>query len=93
MLPVAAPSPYLSRLIDGQREIACAITPDGRRVAANAAFAALFPEGGPPANLWRWALFSPDAEKVLLDWEQAWAPRLLTEVKLMCHRAQRTARL
>jgi len=87
--PPAAPTPYLDRLIDGQREIACAITPDGRRLAANAAFAALFPEGGPPANLWRWALFSPEAEKVLLDWEQAWAPRLLTEVKLMCHRAQR----
>ncbi|MBT2375930.1 sulfotransferase [Streptomyces sp. ISL-111] len=87
VLPAAAPSPFLSRLIGGQREIACAITPDGSRVAANTAFAALFPEGGPPANLWRWALFSPDAEELLRDWEQAWAPRLLTEVKLMCHRA------
>ncbi|WP_433406952.1 sulfotransferase [Streptomyces sp. CA-146814] len=89
VLPPAEPSPHLGRLIGGQREIACAVTPDGHRVAANAAFAALFPEGGPPANLWRWALFSPDAEKVLLDWAQAWAPRLLTEVKLMCHRAPR----
>lgn len=88
VLPPAVPSPHLGRLIGGQREIACAITPDGRRVVANAAFAALFPEGGPPANLWRWALFSPDAEELLLYWAQAWAPRLLTEVKLMCHRAQ-----
>ncbi|RPK69965.1 hypothetical protein EES45_36205 [Streptomyces sp. ADI97-07] len=88
VLPPVAPSPHLERLIEGQREIACAITPDGRRVAANTAFAALFGEGGPPVNLWRWALFSPDAEKLLLDWEQAWAPRLLTEVKLMCQRAQ-----
>ncbi|MEU8771378.1 helix-turn-helix domain-containing protein [Streptomyces griseus] len=89
VLPPVPPSPLLGRLIGGQGEIACAITPDGRRVAANSAFAALFPGGGPPANLWRWALFSPDAERVLLDWEQAWAPRLLTEIKVMCRRAQR----
>ncbi|WP_327332971.1 sulfotransferase [Streptomyces anulatus] len=87
LLPPAAPSPYLGRLIGGQREIACAITPDGRRVASNAAFAALFPGGEPPVDLWRWMLFSPDAETLLLDWEQAWAPRLLTETRLMCHRA------
>ncbi|MDX3339682.1 sulfotransferase [Streptomyces sp. ME02-6979.5a] len=86
--PPEAPSPHLGRLVAGQREIACAITPDGRRVAANPAFAALFPGGSPPVNLWRWALFSPDAEKLLMDWEQAWAPRLLTEVKLACYRAQ-----
>lgn len=89
VLPLVAPSPFLGRLIGGQREIACAIRPDGRRVAANPAFAALFPGGEPSANLWRWALFSPDAERLLLDWERAWAPRLLTEIKLMCRRAQR----
>ncbi|MFJ2900635.1 sulfotransferase [Streptomyces sp. NPDC087218] len=86
--PPEAPSPHLGRLVAGQREIACAITPDGRRVAANDAFAALFLGGEPPVNLWRWALFSPDAEKLLLDWERAWAPRLLTEIKLACYRAQ-----
>ncbi|UZI33999.1 helix-turn-helix domain-containing protein [Streptomyces sp. VB1] len=85
VLPPAAPSPFLRRLIGGQREIACAITPDGRRVASNGAFAALFPGGEPPANLWRWML-SPDAERLLLDWEQAWAPRLLTEIRLMHYR-------
>ncbi|WP_331758492.1 sulfotransferase [Streptomyces anulatus] len=89
VLPPAPPSPFLGRLIGGQPEIACAVMPDGRRAAANSAFEALFPEGGPPANLWRWALFSPDAERLLLDWEQAWAPRLLTEIKVMCQRAQR----
>ncbi|XQE78260.1 sulfotransferase [Streptomyces microflavus] len=88
VLPPAPPSPFLGRLVDGQREMACAITPDGRRLAANPAFAALFCGGEPPANLWRWALFSPDAERLLLDWEQAWAPRLLTEIKVMCRRAQ-----
>ncbi|MEU6618642.1 MmyB family transcriptional regulator [Streptomyces parvus] len=86
--PPAAPSPYLGRLVTGQREIACAITPDGRRIAYNAGFAALFPGGQPPVNLWRWALFSPDAQGLLLDWERAWAPRLLTEVKLTCYRQQ-----
>ncbi|MGW6588434.1 MmyB family transcriptional regulator [Streptomyces globisporus] len=86
--PPSAPSPYLGRLVTGQREIACAITPDGRRITYNAGFAALFPGGQPPANLWRWALFSPDAKGLLLDWERAWAPRLLTEVKLACYRAQ-----
>ncbi len=86
--PPVAPSPYLGRLVTGQREIACAITPDGRRIAYNAAFATLFPGGQPPANLWRWALFSPDARGLLLDWERAWAPRLLTEVKLACYRQQ-----
>ncbi|WP_032769795.1 hypothetical protein [Streptomyces sp. CNS654] len=91
VLPLALPSPFLKRLIGGQREIACAITPDGRLLAANPAFTALFPGGEPPANLWRWALFSPNAERLLLDWEQAWAPRLLTEIKLMCHRQQDSA--
>lgn len=86
--PPAPPSPYLGRLVTGQREIACAITPDGRRIACNAAFAGLFPGGQPPVNLWRWALFSPEARGLLLDWERAWAPRLLTEVKLACYRAQ-----
>ncbi|MGW3930793.1 MmyB family transcriptional regulator [Streptomyces microflavus] len=88
VLPPARPSPFLGRLIDGQREMACAITADGRLLAANPAFAALFPGGEPPADLWRWALFGPDAERLLLDWEQAWAPRLLTEIKVMCRRAQ-----
>ncbi|MEU3433051.1 sulfotransferase [Streptomyces sp. NPDC006863] len=85
--PPVAPSPYLGRLVTGQREMTCAVTPDGRRIAYNAAFAALFPGGQPPVNLWRWALFSPHAQGLLLDWERAWAPRLLTEVKLTCHRA------
>ncbi|MFJ4973639.1 sulfotransferase [Streptomyces sp. NPDC088755] len=89
--PAVPPSPYLGRLVTGQREIACAITPDGRRVAANDAFAALFPGDEPPVNLWRWALFSPDAKGLLLDWERQWAPRLLTEVKLTCYRAQQDA--
>lgn len=86
VLPAETPSPHLRRVVDGQREMTCALTPDGRVVASNGAFAELFPAGEQPVNLWRWALFSEEARRVLLGWEKEWAPNLLTELKLARHR-------
>ncbi|WP_327267444.1 hypothetical protein OG233_01610 [Streptomyces sp. NBC_01218] len=53
-------------------------------IASHLAFAALFPSGEPPVNLWRWSLFAPDAPEVLIGWESRWASRLLTDLKLAC---------
>ncbi|MFD8262838.1 sulfotransferase [Streptomyces griseoluteus] len=83
VLPPEQPSPHWQRVVDGQREMACALTPTGDLIASNHAFSEAFPSGHPPKNLWRWALFVKEArDDVLLDWDKAWAPHLLTEIKL-----------
>ncbi|WP_405455420.1 hypothetical protein OG786_01475 [Streptomyces sp. NBC_00101] len=56
-------------------------------IASNLAFAALFPSGEPPVNLWCWSLFAPAAPEVLIGWESRWAPRLLANLKLAYFRA------
>ncbi|MGW0332238.1 helix-turn-helix domain-containing protein [Streptomyces sp. NPDC003011] len=89
VLPVEKPSPRWSQVLDGQHEMACALTPDGRLVASNHAFSQMFAHGGPPTNLWRWALWSEDAQDVLLDWDKRWVPHLITELKLAHYRYPR----
>lgn len=84
MLPPVAPSPHWRHVVDGQQEMMCALTPDGRLIAHNAPFAQMFAGGVPPKNLWRWALLSPDARGVTLaHWEKEWAPYLIEECRLL----------
>ncbi|WP_159032958.1 sulfotransferase [Streptomyces fodineus] len=80
-------SPHLQRVVDGQREMMCVVAPDGRLVARNAAFSAMFDDEGVPENFWRWALLSDCArDAVLVDWEKDWAPYLLEECRLLFFR-------
>lgn len=83
VLPAAPPSPYWSQVICGQVEMACALAASGQMLSCNGSFQSMFPSGEAPSNFWRWALFSEEArEGVLIDWENAWAPCLTTEVVL-----------
>lgn len=80
-------SPHLQRVVDGQREMMCVVAPDGRVLARNAAFSAMFADKVAPENFWRWALLSDCArEAVLVDWEKDWAPYLLEECRLLFFR-------
>jgi transcriptional regulator with XRE-family HTH domain len=46
---------------------------------SNAAFARMFPDGRPPANVLRWMLLDEEArEVVLMDWEDRWCPALIS---------------
>lgn len=84
VLPPVEPSPHWRLVVDGQQEMMCALAPDGRLIAHNAAFAEMFDGGVPPRNLWRWALFSPEARDVVLaNWEKDWAPFLVAECRLL----------
>ncbi|MDH6604514.1 hypothetical protein M2164_000149 [Streptomyces sp. SAI-208] len=85
VLPIEQPSPHWQTVLKGQSEMACALMPDGHLVAANDAFAELFATGRPPTNLWRWALWSEEAQKVVVD-RQKWIARLVTELRLAQHR-------
>ncbi|MFE1839807.1 MmyB family transcriptional regulator [Streptomyces sviceus] len=85
VLPVQQPSPHWRKVLNGQSEMACALMPDGHLVAANDAFAELFATGRPPTNFWRWALWSEEAQAVLVDREK-WVARLVTELRLAQHR-------
>ncbi|WP_392672206.1 sulfotransferase [Streptomyces sp. LN785] len=80
----APPSPHWQRVVDGQSEMACVLTPAGSLVACNDAFSGgMFSSGRAPSNLWRWALFSEEArDQVLVKWEEEWAPRILAEFAL-----------
>lgn len=86
VLPVEDPSPLWQEVLNGQREMACAVTPGGLLVASNESFSRMFSTGEQPANLWRWALFSEEARTVLVNWDERWAPDLIAELRLARYR-------
>jgi DNA-binding XRE family transcriptional regulator len=48
---------------------------------SNAAFARMFPDGKPPANVLRWMLLEEEAREVVLrDWEHQWCPALISQL-------------
>ncbi|WP_031080581.1 helix-turn-helix domain-containing protein [Streptomyces sp. NRRL S-118] len=51
-------------------------------LAHNAPFEALFPRREVPANTMRWMAVEPEARTVLTDWETAWAPLLLPQLRV-----------
>ncbi|MDN3293233.1 helix-turn-helix domain-containing protein [Streptomyces ficellus] len=51
-------------------------------LAHNAHFAAFFPGHRVPANTMRWMAVEPEARTVLLDWETAWAPLFLPQLRV-----------
>lgn len=50
-------------------------------VAYNAPCSALFPNGQVPQNTMRWMLLAPEARQILTDWETAWAPFVLPQLR------------
>ncbi|MER6684641.1 sulfotransferase [Streptomyces olivaceoviridis] len=82
MLPAEPSSPHWKRVLDGQREMACLLSPAGRLLGSNSAFAELFPKNRQPANLWHWALLDPEARTVLLRWDEQWAPAFMALLRL-----------
>ncbi len=50
VLPAEVPSPFWRQVLDGQREMACAVTPGGRLIGANDAFAEMFTNRSAPAG-------------------------------------------
>lgn len=55
--------------------------PEGRLLAYNAEFSIYFGDEPAPESVLRWALTSPGAREVLLDWHSAWAPALCGELR------------
>lgn len=47
----------------------------------NDLFARLFRDQKPPQNTMRWMLLDPDAREVLTDWENAWAPLVIPQMR------------
>ncbi|MFC8008671.1 helix-turn-helix transcriptional regulator [Streptomyces cinereoruber] len=50
-------------------------------LAWNKAFAELFPSNQVPTNAMRWMLLDPAARRMLLQWETAWAPLVLPQLR------------
>ncbi|MFF7335402.1 helix-turn-helix domain-containing protein [Streptomyces sp. NPDC008150] len=50
----------------------------------NTAFAEMFKDGRPPSNTMRWMLF--DGRDQLTDWERAWAPFVIPQLRIACGR-------
>ncbi|MER7112780.1 MmyB family transcriptional regulator [Streptomyces sp. NPDC000229] len=51
-------------------------------LAHNGLFEGLFPGRRVPANAMRWMTVEPDARTVLTDWETAWAPVVLPQLRV-----------
>ncbi|MGW7413809.1 helix-turn-helix transcriptional regulator [Streptomyces sp. NPDC054863] len=67
--------------VDGMSHMAYVTDCSWELVAHNAPFAGLFPHGKPPANTLRWMLLDHSARDVLADWETAWAPFVLPQLR------------
>jgi MmyB-like transcription regulator ligand binding domain/Helix-turn-helix domain len=50
-------------------------------LACNSPFTEMLPEGRVPANMMRYMLLSPDGRAILSDWETAWAPLLVPQLR------------
>lgn len=59
------------------------ISGDWTLLGHNAAFTRMFPSGRPPANVIRWMLLDDEArDGVLVDWETAWAPAVMSQLRI-----------
>ncbi|MGS2592060.1 MmyB family transcriptional regulator [Streptomyces hebeiensis] len=67
--------------VDSISEMAYLTDASWNMLTANTRCAGLFPEGRVPDNTMRWMLLNPDARHVLTDWETAWAPLVLPQLR------------
>ncbi|MEU7281689.1 helix-turn-helix domain-containing protein [Streptomyces sp. NPDC045431] len=69
-------------VLDGFSHMAYISDRSWNMVAHNALMAALFPRREVPANTMRWLAVEPEARTVLADWEKAWAPMVLPQLRV-----------
>jgi hypothetical protein len=69
------------RAVDGNEHMAYVTDAAWNLVCHNAHYPGMFPGGRLPRNVMRWMCLDPEARTVLADWETAWAPRILPQLK------------
>ncbi|MFI0977257.1 XRE family transcriptional regulator [Streptomyces sp. NPDC021093] len=67
--------------VDGMSHMAYVTDCSWELLAHNAPFANLFPHGEAPTNTLRWMLLDHSARDVLADWDTAWAPFVLPQLR------------
>ncbi|MEU0625017.1 helix-turn-helix transcriptional regulator [Streptomyces rubiginosohelvolus] len=67
--------------IDGQTHPAYVTDASWELVVHNQAFARLFPDGQVPRNTMRWMLLEPAGRTMLTNWDTAWAPLVLPQLR------------
>ncbi|THA24382.1 XRE family transcriptional regulator [Streptomyces sp. RKND-216] len=59
------------------------ISGDWTLLGHNPAFTELFPDARPPSNVLRWMLLDDEARgRTLVDWETAWAPAVMAQLRI-----------
>ncbi|MGW1468472.1 MmyB family transcriptional regulator [Streptomyces sp. NPDC002308] len=67
--------------VDGVEHMAYVTDAAWNLVCHNQHYPTMFPGGRPPQNVMRWMCLSREARTVLADWETAWAPRILPQLR------------
>lgn len=74
------PNPWQDA-VDGQTHMSYLGDAAWNVVAYNQRWLSMFPSGRAPENTMRWMCLSQEARTVLIDWETAWAPRILPQLR------------
>ncbi|MET9803211.1 helix-turn-helix domain-containing protein [Streptomyces sp. NPDC006368] len=69
-------------VLDGFSQMAYINDRSWNLLARNSRFDALFPRREVPDNTMRWMAVEPEARTVLTDWETAWAPLVLPQLRV-----------
>ncbi|MFE6766796.1 helix-turn-helix transcriptional regulator [Streptomyces sp. NPDC057689] len=67
--------------VDGMTHPAYITDASWELITYNAEFARLFPGRRVPANTMRWMLLEPEGRAMLIDWETAWAPLVVPQLR------------
>lgn len=67
--------------IDGMTHPAYITDASWELIAHNDEFARLFPRGNVPENTMRWMLLEPQGRDMLIDWDTAWAPLVVPQLR------------
>ncbi|MFD7615814.1 helix-turn-helix domain-containing protein [Streptomyces sp. NPDC059802] len=67
--------------VDGIQHMAYVSDAAWNVLACNSRWASMFPSGQIPENTLRWMCLSAEARTVLTNWESAWAPRVLPQLR------------
>ncbi|MFI7005121.1 helix-turn-helix domain-containing protein [Streptomyces sp. NPDC050145] len=67
--------------VDGIEHIAYVTDASWDLLTYNSAFAELFPDGRVPTNTMRWMLLEPEARGTLLQWNTAWVPWIIPQLR------------
>ncbi|WP_331723417.1 helix-turn-helix domain-containing protein [Streptomyces atratus] len=68
-------------VVDGIEHMAYVSDAAWNVLACNKRWVSMFPSGRTPQNTLRWMCLSQEARNVLTDWETAWAPRVLPQLR------------